>query len=84
MVSELPDRCEILMMCVVTRVGRRLLQRTFHHEGKHIVFDGEAKELDSAGFNYFADLLAEADCRAGRSISGAFVTMREATARPGY
>jgi hypothetical protein len=61
MVSELPDRREILMMCAVTRVGRRLLQRTFHHEGKHIVFDGEAKEVDSSGFNYFADLLAEAD-----------------------
>ena len=61
LVSEQPDRREILMMCVVTRGGRRLLQRTFHHEGKRIVFDGEPNELDSSGFNYFADLLAEAD-----------------------
>jgi hypothetical protein len=61
MVSELPDRREVLMMCVVTRGGRRTLQRGFHHEGKRIVFDGVVGEVEDGGFNYFADLLAEAD-----------------------
>ena len=65
MVSELPDRREILMMSAVTRVGRRLLQRTLHHEGKRIVFDGEARELEATGFYYFGDLLAETDRERG-------------------
>lgn len=61
LVSELPDRREVLMMCVVTRMGRRTLQRSFHHEGKRIVFDGAAGEFEDAGFSYISELLAEAD-----------------------
>jgi hypothetical protein len=60
-VSESPDRREVLMMCVVTRMGRRTLQRSFHHEGKRIMFDGAAGEVGEAGFNYISELLAEAD-----------------------
>ena len=39
----------------------KLLQRSFHHERKRIVFDGAAGEVEETGFNYFGDLLAEAD-----------------------
>jgi hypothetical protein len=61
MPSEFPDRRETLAMNVVTRAGRRMVQRAFHHEGKHIVFDGAAKDMEDGGFNYVSELLAEAD-----------------------
>jgi hypothetical protein len=60
MIHDMPDKREMLMMCAVTRAGRRMLQQDFDHEGKRIALDGEVKEV-KLSFDKFGELLAEAD-----------------------